>query len=299
MTVDVDAPTDYDNCTTYDNTATASSANTPDASDDASLICNKPDLSIEKTGNGSIKAGQNVKFTTTVSNAGPGTANSVILGDTLPNGVAGEWTISSQPAGDPCGISGGTLSCSFGSIAAGESVSVSVEAPTSDSKCGVYDNTASALANNHPEIEDDASVKCNKPAPPKPVLKLRKTADKKKVFPGDKVRYRVWVRNTKKGSVAKNLKICDRLPKQMTVVFKGKQGFFQNGKLCWKVKRLEYTKKWVTHFHYTARVNQGVAAGTKLKNVVTLGKKKAQKTIGVKRPKQDVGAAGKKTPVTG
>ena len=300
VTVDVDAPTDYDNCTTYDNTATASSTNAPNASDDASLVCNKPDLSIEKTGNGSIKAGQNVKFTTTVSNAGPGTAKSVILGDTLPNGVAGDWTISSQPAGDPCSIASGTLSCSFGSIAAGESVTVTVKAPTSETKCGVYDNTASALANNHPEIEDDASVKCQKPAPPKPNLKIRKTADKKKVLPGDKVRYRVWVRNTKKGSVAKNVKVCDRLPKQMTVAFRDKRSFFDKGRLCWNVKRLPYSKNWKTHFHYTAQVNRGVAPGTKLKNVATVGKKKAEKTVVVKRPKQDVAAAGgKNTPVTG
>ena len=300
VTVDVDAPTDYANCTVYDNTATASATNHPNAGDDATVTCEKPDLSIEKTGNGPIKAGQNVKFTTTVSNAGPGTAKSVVLNDTLPNGVAGAWSIVSQPAGDPCAIVSDALSCSFGDLAAGESVSVTIKAPTSEANCGVYDNSAFTAANNHPQIEDDATVRCTKPAPPKPNLKIRKRADKKKVLPGDKVRYQVWVRNTVKGSVAKDVKVCDRLPAQMTVVAKGDRAFFEKGKLCWNIKRLEYTKKWKVRLGYTARVNRGVAPGTKLKNVATVGKKKAKKTVVVKRPKQEVGAAGgKKTPVTG
>ena len=50
-----------------------------------------------------------MKFTTTVSNAGPGTAKSVILGETLPNGAAGDSTISTQPAGGAGSIASGTL----------------------------------------------------------------------------------------------------------------------------------------------------------------------------------------------
>src|SRR5690606_34692977 len=73
-TVVVRAATDFDNCTTLNNTAIASGTNAPDASDSASITCQKPDLEILKTGNGTISAGENIRFTVTVSNAGPGTA---------------------------------------------------------------------------------------------------------------------------------------------------------------------------------------------------------------------------------
>ncbi len=299
VSIEVEATTDRDNCSVYDNTAIASAINSPDAADDASVACETTNLSINKSGNGTINAGQNVKFTMTVTNDGPGTAKGVTLSDPLPSGTAGAWAIASQPAGDPCSIGGKTLSCSFGDLAPGASVTVKVKAPTSKDKCAVYENTATAAATNSPKVEDDATVRCKKPAPPKPVIKLKKTSNRKKVQPGQTVRYQVWIRNTKKGSVAKNLKICDRLPRRMSIVRNGR-GFFDNGRLCWKLDELPYQKKWTTHFHYSAKVDGDVKAGTKLKNVVTVGKKKASRTVVVIRP-QGVAPAGGggNTPVTG
>ncbi len=99
-------------CGVYDNpTATVSADNTPNASDEGKITCVKPDLSVSKTGNGTVNAGENVEFTMITSNAGPGTAKAVTLTDTLPSGTAGGWMIDSQPAGNPCSITGGTLNC--------------------------------------------------------------------------------------------------------------------------------------------------------------------------------------------
>ncbi|MBK5111673.1 MAG: DUF11 domain-containing protein [Thermoleophilia bacterium] len=293
-TVTVKAPTDGDNCTTYNNTATASSTNAPNDSDDGQVTCQKPNLSVTKTGNGNIKAGENVKFTINVSNAGPGVAKNVALTDELPSGTAGDWEITNRlDIEDPCAIAGNTLTCNFGDLAANASVSVTVRAATSDAKCTTYDNTATASPTNGSGASDSDTVVCTQI---KPDIVLKKKANKKTVRPGNKVKYTITVKNTKKGSVAKNLKVCDKLPPQMTVIKKGKKAYFDNGKLCWNVKRLKYSKNGKS-FSYVAKVNNNTNPGAKLKNVVTVGNKKATKTVRVKKPK--VINRPKRVPVTG
>ena len=290
-TVTVRAATDFDNCGVYDNTATASAENAgAPVNDDGQVTCQKPSLRVEKTGNGPIDAGEDVVFTINVTNDGPGVAKSVSLQDSLPTGTAGPWAITTQPGGNPCSISGTNLSCDFGDLGANETVTVRVAAATSIQRCGQYDNTATAVAENAPEVEDDASVRCDTP----PNLTLNKKANKKKVNPGGRVKYTITVKNTRKDTVAKNVKVCDRIPRLMTVVNRG-GGFFQNGKLCWKISKLPFSKQGKS-FRYVTRVSRNAKPGTKLRNVVTLGKLKDKKTVKVKpkpRPKP------KPTPVTG
>ena len=58
-----------------DNTATATSTNAPNDSDDATINCQKPDLTVDKTPDAqNINAGEDVVFDITVTNNGPGTA---------------------------------------------------------------------------------------------------------------------------------------------------------------------------------------------------------------------------------
>ena len=292
-TVTVTAATDVENCTTYDNTATASSTNGPDANGQASVLCQEPNLIVTKTGNGKVKAGEDVSFTITVENQGPGLAKSQTLQDSLPKGTAGPWAITTQPGGDPCSITDGLLTCSFGDVPAGESRTVKVKAPTGINRCASYENTATAFAENALEASDDATVDCSQI---KPRLVLKKTGNKKKAKPGAKVRYKITVKNTRKGSVAKNLKVCDRVPRLMTVVSKG-NGFFQDGKLCWKIKKLPYSKKGKT-LSYVTRIAGNAKNGARLKNVVILGKLKASHTVKVVAPEVQV-IDRRPTPVTG
>ncbi|MGA7436480.1 MAG: hypothetical protein WBW44_12805, partial [Solirubrobacterales bacterium] len=291
--VTVTAPTAYEACATLVNTATAAATNAPDATDDATIDCQKPNLTVLKSGNGTIDAGDTARFTIQVTNAGPGVAKAVTLNDPLPAGIKGSWSIETQPTGSPCQITGTTLACQFGDMAAGESVTVTVNAATSIQKCGTYDNTATASSSNAPAASGQATIKCKVL---KPKIKLKKTANKKKVFPGDVVRYKIWIRNTKKNSVALNVKICDKLPPKMSIVKKDNKAFFENGKLCWNVKRLPYSKKW-KKFSYTSKVDQDANEGDKLKNVVTAGGKKATKTVIVKAA--PVESTGRVTRVTG
>ena len=292
-TVTVKAPTDYDNCAVYDNTATVSSTNAPDDSDDGQVTCEKPGLVITKEGNGTIDAGQNIKFAIVVRNDGPGTAKGVVLNDTLPNRTAGGWSITSQPAGDPCSLSGRDLDCSFGDMAPGDSFRVVLKASTSAERCSTYDNTATATPTNGPPVSAEDEVDCK---PRSPGLKLKKTVNRRKVLPGGKVRYKIWIRNTQRNSIARDLNVCDKIPPRMTVIQRG-GGKFENGRLCWKIAELPFSKSWTT-FTYKTRVDSDVPPGTRLRNVVTAGDKKAKKTVGVKNP-GGVKGAGKKTPVTG
>ncbi len=209
-TVTVTAATDYDNCATYDNTATADASNAPEASDDGQVTCQKPDLSIEKTGNGTVNAGEDVVFDITVSNGGPGTATSVSLNDLLPQGTAGPWAITTQPGGDPCSIAGPSLSCDFGDLGSGQSRTVTVEAPTDYENCTTYDNTANASSTNAAEAEDSASVSCDRPG-----LGTLKTAVQGTISAGDVARFSIEVSNIGQG-VARSVTLNDPLPGPVT-----------------------------------------------------------------------------------
>ncbi len=151
-TVTVTAPTDFDNCATLDNEATASSTNAPDASDDASINCQKPNLTVDKTPDAqNINAGEDVVFDITVTNNGPGVAKSVKLVDTLPTGVIDdEWNVSGPDAGACNGnpVPGGALDCDFGDLGDDVSKTIKLTAKTDFENCEVYDNTATASAAN-------------------------------------------------------------------------------------------------------------------------------------------------------
>lgn len=290
--VTVNAPTDAE-CGTYDNTAEFTAENAPPGSADATVVCQTPQLRLEKRGNGPVKAGQKIRFTVTATNDGPGTATGVSLRDPLPNGIAGAWRVEATSAGVTCSINGRVLECDLGDLEAGQSRSVRVSARTSERKCGRYRNTAEVTAGNGAPVRATDTIACREI---RPRLQLKKRANRTRVFPGDLVRYTILYRNVRPGSVARNLKICDRLPAKMTVAAKGRNSFFQNGKLCWRVRHLGYSRKW-KRVSYTARVDDNANAGERLRNVVTLGNLRATRTVVVREPV--VSPARRVTPVTG
>jgi uncharacterized repeat protein (TIGR01451 family) len=79
------------------------------------------DVSVIKTDNPDpVQAGQQLTYTVTVTNSGPGPAHDVIVTDTLPAGV----TFNSASAA--CSQAGGVVVCPLGDIAAGASVVVTI-----------------------------------------------------------------------------------------------------------------------------------------------------------------------------
>lgn len=86
---------------------------------DTDTLTPSADLSVVKTGPPTLVPGQNASYTLTASNAGPSTAVTVALSDTLPAGTTfvslaspGGWACSTPAVG-----AGGALSCSIASLA--------------------------------------------------------------------------------------------------------------------------------------------------------------------------------------
>ena len=99
--VHVTGLTDAADCKTLPNTATVAATNEAAAqggnnTSSASIVVECPNISVVKTGNGPISAGQTATFTIVLSNAGPGDAYGVTLTDQLPSG---DWTLGGADAG--------------------------------------------------------------------------------------------------------------------------------------------------------------------------------------------------------
>ena len=153
--IHVQSGTARGDCGTIDNTATVSASNDDPASNPASVAVQCPDVSVEKSPNsGTVNAGQNAVFTIVVTNGGPGPATGVTLTDTLPSGYS--WTVGGANAAS-CGVATGVLTCNFGTVAANDTRTVTLTAPTTGQNCAVIPNTASVVASNEKTAGDNNS----------------------------------------------------------------------------------------------------------------------------------------------
>jgi uncharacterized repeat protein (TIGR01451 family) len=213
VSVHVTSPTTAGTSGTFTNTATAQGTNTPPTSGSASETVNQPSLGVTKTPDApSVSSGQPIGFTITVSNSGQGTATSVTLNDPLPVAAGLNWSISPAYTGPgSCSISGTapaqqTLTCSFGDMAPGSSISVHVSSPTTAQTSGVISNTAVAQGTNTPPSSGSGSETVNQPS-----LHIAKTPDSPSASAGDTIGYTITVSNTGAGT-ASNVTITDNLP---------------------------------------------------------------------------------------
>ncbi|HEU5004134.1 MAG TPA: hypothetical protein VFW71_15330 [Actinomycetota bacterium] len=211
-TIHLTSPTNAASCTTIDNTAFITSGNDGSGSSQAaSITIQCPDVGVTKTAvTATINAGDTAAFTIVVFNNGPGSAAGVTATDTLPPGLS--WTITTQPAGTPCAITAGVLNCTFGTLAAGTSVTVTVAALTSAANCGSLVNTARVHATNEPNTDaaerNDVSsaivtVNCAS-------IGITKTADSTPVSAGDPIGFTLDVVNSGSG-IAHGVLVTDTL----------------------------------------------------------------------------------------
>ena len=174
-TITVTLTTTADDCGSILNTVTVSATNEPTNdqfpnTDNDTIVVQCPDLTVEKTGNGPISAGQLATFTITVTNLGPGAAANATLSDQLP---AGDWTVGGADGAD-CAISASNLlTCDFGTIAApgqgADNVRVITVSKTSEADdCDAILNTVTVEATNEAgedtdDNDDNATIVVNCP----------------------------------------------------------------------------------------------------------------------------------------
>lgn len=105
-----------------------------------------------------ISAGGTVTYTIVVTNEGPDAAESVSVTDTLPSDVT-NVSASSSPQGS-CTVNGTTsVTCSLGTIASADSVTITIEVTDDGPGDRVMTNTASvSTTTNEPDTSDNTAV---------------------------------------------------------------------------------------------------------------------------------------------
>ena len=157
-----------------DNIGTASATNALPKSDHGDYTCTpRPHLKVVKTPDGGTFAqGGSVSFTIVVSNDGAAgsIATHATLSDQLPTAGGLNWfgaTVTTSQGS--CGVNASSLlTCSFGSINAGSSVTVTVSlASTPTAACQNQPNPdAHATADGGLVADDAGSLTCTPPPPP-------------------------------------------------------------------------------------------------------------------------------------
>ncbi|MEN8376050.1 MAG: DUF11 domain-containing protein, partial [Gemmatimonadota bacterium] len=204
--VTVSALTDAADCGTVVNTAYADAANDTTVSDTDSLLVQCPSVMIDKEAlTDTVSAGDTIQFKVVVWNPGPGTADSVMVADTLPDGGLSWFEVSDPDAA--CSIGAGDiLTCDFGTMMANDSAEVTVGAETSQADCGTVTNTGHVSAVNDSTRSDTDSlvVQC-------PDINIDKEAVTDTVSAGDSIKFKVIVWNAGPGD-ADSVTLADTLP---------------------------------------------------------------------------------------
>jgi uncharacterized repeat protein (TIGR01451 family) len=112
------------------------------------------DLSIVKTDSvDPAPAGAPFTYTVTINNAGPSSANSVLVTDTLPAGVTATAVLSSQGT---CAINAQIVTCTLGTMASGSQAVITITA--SAASFGIVTNTATVTsATADPDPADNSA----------------------------------------------------------------------------------------------------------------------------------------------
>jgi uncharacterized repeat protein (TIGR01451 family) len=101
------------------------------------------DVSIVKTGPPVLPRGFHITYTLTIANAGPATADNVVVTDPLPSGLRAPSATTTQGT---CTVTSGTVSCSLGSLAMGQTVTIRIVAGTGPHIASPMTNTASVTS---------------------------------------------------------------------------------------------------------------------------------------------------------
>ena len=207
--VHIKSPTTQVTCGIVANSASTWASNNLEVeSDVVEIVVQCAALNVAKVADdGEVDAGDDIGFTITVTNGGEGVARDVELTDTLPTNGGLEWEIDGGTGASDCEISAGVLSCDFGDLASGATVTVHISSPTTAETCGIVRNSVSVTSSNdgNPTAGPvEIVVNC-------PNVTVEKTADEGTVNAGDTASFTIVVSNDGEAT-ADDVALVDTLP---------------------------------------------------------------------------------------
>jgi uncharacterized repeat protein (TIGR01451 family) len=207
IVVKVTPTTDVDLSNTATTTSSTADPNPLNNSATEATVVSPPsaDLVLTKTAPAAVAVGGTITYALTVRNAGPDAASSFAVADTLPAGVTNPRNLSSG-----CTAASGTITCGGGSLAVGQSASLSftVTAPTT---AGPVTNTARITASTPADAvpANDTASATTQVQPPGVDLSLTHSAPTLVVLGGTYV-LRATVTNNGPGT-ATNVRVTEQL----------------------------------------------------------------------------------------
>ena len=166
------------------------------------------DLSITKTSTPDpASAGDLVTSTLTVSNAGPNAATGTVITDELPEGTT---FVSASPSAGTCSAAGGTVTCAVGTVASGDTATVTVVARVAAAFTGdTVTNAASVTsAVEDGDLTDNSSAATTAVERAADLRVTKSVANTGPFRPGQLIEFDVRVLNAGP-SVARNVVLTD------------------------------------------------------------------------------------------
>ncbi|MGH2549445.1 MAG: hypothetical protein ACRDHN_08645, partial [Thermomicrobiales bacterium] len=198
-------------CGPITNTASYSSLNGGEGqSPEATITINCATLSITKVADAaSVSLGDQIGYTITLTNEGPGTAFGAHVTD--PMSPPWTWTLDAANSSADCEFLGMTLECHARDLANGGTIVAHVVAETQGLSCGTVTNTAYYLSTYSGSGQSDPAtieILC-------PDLSITKTASAESVSAGDAIQFTIGVTNAGPGK-AYGVVVSDQLPAGIT-----------------------------------------------------------------------------------
>lgn len=137
-------------------------------------------------------------------------------------------------------------------------------------------------------------VVASKTAPRISRLRVTKTSAKRRYAPGQRITYRIRVTNPS-SRVARNVRVCDAMPRGLVFVRASPKARLRSGKHCWTVKTLRAKKS--ASFRIVARVAGN--APSRVTNRVKVSSRDVRRTATAKRTVRIQRVAAKAGGVTG
>ena len=225
---------------------------TNDIASEDTLIINTADLAVSKSDSADPSVyGDNLTYTIIVTNNGPGTAEDIVITDTLPQEVT---FLSSDPA--PFDIDDQTYKWNKATLAAYESYVITINVSINNDTTGIITNNVQVSSETY-----DTNLENNEYTEDTKILgiadlSIEKTSDVTgKIYEGDIISYTINVTNHGPDT-AYNVNVTDTLPDSVT--FDNSTPLpdgFNESKYWWNIPEIEFNESKLIIINVT--INQG------------------------------------------